>query len=109
MGDTKVEQILSFSMLSRTGLESAKPWLCNVFGLLLLNCVAICYERVWMHGRAGLLRGAWVAQSVRRLPSAQVLGSGPTSGSLLSGESASLSPPAPPPHSCSLSRSLSLK
>ena len=43
--------------------------------------------------------GAWVAQLVKRLSSAQdmigVLGSSPMSGSLLSGESASPSPSAP--------------
>ena len=59
------------------------------------------------------LRGAWMAQSVKHLPSAGhdliVLGSSPTSTSLLSRESACPSPSAPPPaHALSLSLSLSL-
>ena len=42
-----------------------------------------------------LARGTWVAQWVKQLSSAQVLGSNPTWGSLLGEESAS--PSAPPP------------
>ena len=50
-----------------------------------------------------LPRGAWVAQLFKHLPCAQVMipegwgGVPPTSGSLLSGESASPSPSAAPP------------
>ena len=56
-------------------------------------------------------RGAWVAQWVKRLPSAEVmisgvLGSSPTLGSLLREESAS---PSPSSSAHALSLSLSLK
>ena len=56
-------------------------------------------------------RGAWVAQSVKHLPSAQVMtlgtpGMSPTLGSLLSGEPASPSPASPPLLVCSLSFSV---
>ena len=58
-----------------------------------------------------LSRGTWVAQSVKCAFSSShdpgVLGSSPILGFLLSGESASPSPSAPPHSSCSLFLSLS--
>ena len=83
-------------------------------------------SHIWLYSGGGIIRvlifllhtdillkhprGAWVAQSVKHLPSARVMISGswdqaPTSGSLLSRESTSPSPSASSP-ACALTLSL---